>query len=374
MASGCVRNINGHYYIKITDDSGKQTSRSVKKELGLNRPATKSEAEKLLAKKLAEIDYSGIAYDARITLSEFLEQWLDAKQHDIDSDTLIGYKRNIANHILPYLGDTRLDKLKKITLQKYVNELSKEAGTRTVNYTLMILKQALGQAVEWELLVKNPADKLMYEKYEAPEQVIWTDEEFARFLKFAQSSRFYPIYILLITTGMRRGEILALEWTDIDFETNTLSITKSLNAERIIKKAKTPTSVRNLIIPDFVADILKEYRTQQKKWFMASGIRPEHNAIFTASNGAYLFPRNVLRTFKQDCQEAGVPIVNLHSLRHLHVSVLLDEGVDIKRIQHQVGHAKPSTTVNVYSHLINKADAGVANKIEDHILKIAVQK
>ena len=173
---------------------------------------------------------------------------------------------------------------------------------------------------------------------------------------------------------MRRCEILALEWTTIDFETNAIGITKSLNAVRIIKKTKTPTSVRSLIISDFVSDISKEYRTQKKKWFMASGIRPEHNAVFIASNGAYLFPCNVLRAFKQDCQEASVPIVNLHGLRHLHVSVLRNEGIDIKRIQHQVGHAKPSTTVNVYSHLINKADSSIADKIVDHILKIAVQK
>nr|DAM46223.1 MAG TPA: Integrase [Caudoviricetes sp.] len=374
MASGCVRKINGKYYIKITDDNGNQTTRSVKKELGLSRDATKGEADKLLAKKLNELDDSGIAYDSKITLADFLDQWLEAKEHDIDPDTLAGYKRDIRLHVLPHIGTIQLNKLKKITLQKYVNTLTKETGTRTVNYTLMILRQALSQAVEWELLAKNPADKLMYERYEAPEKIIWTDEEFSRFLNSAQTSRFYPIYILIITTGMRRGEILALEWSDIDFETNTISITKSLNAERIIKKPKTPTSVRNLIIPDFVADILRDHHKQQKKWYMASGIRPETDAVFTTTNGTYLFPRNVLRAFKQDCRDAGVPVVDLHSLRHLHVSVLLNEGVDIKRIQHQVGHAKPSTTVNVYSHLINKTDSSVAEKIEEHIQKIAVQK
>ena len=340
MARGYVQQKKGHYYIHIIDDEGRETTRSVKKELGLKKEPTEKQAQNLLQRKLIELETSGVAYDAKITVADFMAQWLESKKRSIEFTTYDGYQMAINNHINPHLGKIGLNKLNKATVQKFVNQLCNETGVRTVRYTMMILKQALTKAVEWELLARNPADNIELPKEEHKEKTVWTNEELARFLSVNRDNRLYPLFLLAITTGMRRGEMLALTWPDINFDTGVITVNKSITVDRIIKDTKSKSSHRKISAPDFVINILREHRLEQMQWYLAAGIRPDNNAVFTTSKGTYFRPDNILGEFKKACKAADVPIITLHALRHLHVSILLQVGTDPKAIQHRVGHAK----------------------------------
>lgn len=371
MARGYVQNKNGHYYIHIIDDNGRETTRSVKKELGIKKEPTEKQAQNLLQRKLIELETSGVAYDSKITVADFMAEWLETKKRSIEFTTYDGYQMAINNHINPHLGQVGLNKLNKATVQKFANQLCNETGVRTVRYTMMIFKQAMTKAVEWELIARSPAEGIELPKEQHAEKVVWTSEELQRFLAVNRDNRLYNLYVLAITTGMRRGEMLALNWSDINFDTGVITINKSITADRIIKDTKSKSSHRKVCAPDFVIALLKEQRIKQKQWYLAAGIRPDNDAVFTTSKGTYFRPDTILGEFKKACKAADVPVVTLHSLRHLHVSILLQVGTDPKAIQHRVGHAKLSTTLDIYAHLIDDSEQETAHKIEEHLSQMA---
>lgn len=369
MARGRIRNVNGQLYINIVDDAGNETTRSVKKELGLKRQPTEKEATKLLHDKLYEIEHGKIAYDAKILLTDFLQMWLDSKRIKVEPETVNLYKRELNHHIIPYLGEVRLNKLNKPLLQKTVSKMIKDGKSAyTIKFSLEILGFAMDKAVEWDMLTKNPTKGLELPKQETMEKAIWTDEELMQFLEINKDDKHILIYLLAITTGMRRGEILALQWDDIDFDSKTISIKRTLTSEVRIKTAKTQNSIRTINVPTFIMHDLRKHKIKQAEDLLASRmVNPNKIVFFNKATQGYFWPQSILSHFKILCKKANVPAINIHRLRHLHVSMLYAEGIDIKTIQKRVGHANIATTMNIYAHLMDNPDQEAAAKIENRL-------
>lgn len=374
MARGYVRNEGGKWYIQIIEDNGKQSKRSVAKELG-RKDVTEKDAQKLLWRRLAEADNDGIAYSAKITLDKYLHDWIQQKKPIIAQATYECYLEKIDKHIVPRIGDLRLDQLNKATMKRFLNSLILDGvGTRTIQLTMrQVLSQALTQACEDELLKKNPIQGIHTPTYERKEKIMWTDKELNAFLAVAKERPLYPVYMLAITTGMRRGEILALTWRDIDLATGEITIDKQLTPDREIKTPKTAKSKRKVFAPAEVIEILRVHREKQRAWLDALG-KPINISLpaFTSDAGTYYFPRNVLRDFKVACQQADVPVICLHDCRHLYVSLAIDAGISLKTIQSEVGHSKLSTTTDTYAHIINDDEnkKSAAVKVADRLKNI----
>ena len=374
MARGYVVEKNGRWYIQIFDDTGRSTMRSVAKELG-KKDATEKDAQKLLRRRLSEADNGGVAYSAKITLDKYLHDWIQLKKPTIAQSTYECYLEKIDKHIVPRIGDLRLDQLNKATMKRFLNSLIDDGvGTRTIQLTMrQVLSQALTQACEDDLLTKNPMQGIHTPAYTRKEKIMWTDKELNAFLAVAKERPLYPVYMLAITTGMRRGEILALTWRDIDLVTGEITIDKQLTPDREIKKPKTAGSKRKVFVPAEVVEILKMHREKQRAWLDALGKPININLpAFTSDTGTYYFPRNVLRDFKVACQQAGVPVICLHDCRHLYVSLAIDAGISLKTIQSEVGHSKLSTTTDTYAHIINDDEnkKSAAVKVADRLKNI----
>lgn len=366
MARGKTREIKGNYYVYITDDNGQEHSYSVRKETG-KKKVTQRDADKVLAKKLAELESNGALFDSTKTLNEFLDEFLETKKDSIEYTTYEGYEQQLRLHIRPDLGEIRLCDLNTATIQKLVNKKKQTTGVRTIHYFTDVLSIALEMAIKWNLIKTNPVKQVELPKYVKKEKVIWSTEQFFQYMEQTEKDTFFLIFLVIVTGGLRRGEALALEWSDLDSKNNRLTINKQLTAKREIKTVKSKASNRISTIPPSVTKKLLEHRKRQLAFYMARGIRPDNNAIFTTSNGTYFLPGNVLRHFKNDCQKLNLPVVDIHSLRHLHVSIMINQGVDIKTIQSRVGHAKLSTTLDIYSHLLQKYEEESAKKMEDFI-------
>lgn len=374
MARGYVVEKNGRWYIQVFDDTGRSTMRSVAKELG-KKDATEKDAQKLLRRRLSEADNGGVAYSAKITLDKYLHDWIMLKKPTIAQSTYECYLEKIDKHIVPRIGDLRLDQLNKATMKRFLNDLIDDGvGTRTIQLTMrQVLSQALTQACEDDLLTKNPMQGIHTPAYTRKEKIMWSDAELNAFLAVAKDRPLYPVYMLAITTGMRRGEILALTWRDIDLATGEITIDKQLTPDREIKKPKTAGSKRKVFAPAGVVEILKMHREKQRAWLDALGKPININLpAFTSDTGTYYFPRNVLRDFKVACQQAGVPVICLHDCRHLYVSLAIDAGISLKTIQSEVGHSKLSTTTDTYAHIINDDEnkKSAAVKVADRLKNI----
>lgn len=280
-----------------------------------------------------------------ITMGEWLDTWLETyARHNVRPRTYDRYC-SLLDRAEP-LRNIRLVNLTAADLQSLYNRLSEVYAENTVKHIHFCLSGALRQAVLENLIPMNPCDRVQTPKGRKAEIEIFTPEEVAAMLRAAQSYPCAPIILLAYTTGMRLSEILALEWKNVDFSTGTVSIVRtvhrSISAGLYFAECKTAGSRRTIGLPAEVLTVLKKYR-------LSSG-HPE-GLIFTNSKGnpydSTAYTARIFNRIKKDCQILGK---GFHSFRHTHASELLREGIPVPDISARLGHAKISTTLDVYSH------------------------
>lgn len=373
MASGFVTKKRGKYYVVITiENEGKRERRwiAVKQALGLDRAPLSREANALLNKKLQEYGESGTVAQPKTTLDEYLIFWLDSKKGSITQATYDFYDVHIRTHILTDpIARLKIDKISTLVIQAFINRMiGKGPSARTIHSTIDTLRPALKSAVKWGLINRNPAELLDLPPMTKPEKQIWSDEDAFRFLEIIKGDYFEAFYLLVISTGMRHGELLGLTWDNVNLSDPSITVTKSLTRDKKFKeKPKTEKGRRKILISSSVADVLQLHRVRQVEQLLVSGYRNEHNAVFLTSLGTLYSQRVVLRRFKWLCAKHGLQEVDIHSLRHLHASWLLEGMIDYKTIQERLGHSRVQTTIDIYSHLGDKLRATAVDAIDQKI-------
>ena len=197
---------------------------------------------------------------------------------------------------------------------------------------------------------------------------IWTKEQVRVFLDHIRDDRWGAIYSLACGTGMREGEILALHWSEVDLKEGYLKVTQSLQAVKnmglVVSEPKSEKSRRMLVLPAFVVDALKRHKSKQAglkksdKWH-------EEGLVFTTHNGTPISPRNLVRHFKKKAEEAGLPEIRFHDLRHTAASLLLEKNVHPKVVQEMLGHSQITLTLDTYSHVIPTMQKEAARTMDD---------
>jgi integrase len=367
MANGRVREKAGKLYVVLALPDGhggkKEKWISVEKECGKN--AGPRAAQKLLRDKLQELDKLGVIVDTRLTVEAFLRDWLDVKQGNIAISTYASYDTHIRTHILPGLGPILLKDLTVVRVQKYFSDLIKSGKSpRQVQYIRSILRQALGQAVKWDMIPRNPAIDVDIPAYRTPEKRIWTDEETERFIGAIQGHPLELAFLLYIATGCRRGEVLGLTWERVDYKAGGIHVAQSLTPDGSLSATKTESSIRFILLSGAIMERLQAHQEYQQELVKRGAFNNPHNAVFLTSNGTLYLPGNVLRAFKQLCDAAQVPRINIHALRHLQASWLIADGIDIKTVQNRLGHSRAQTTLDVYAQLLQRQQEQAADSID----------
>ncbi|MCD5402021.1 site-specific integrase [candidate division NPL-UPA2 bacterium] len=385
---GHVRRKGNLWYVVLElerDQEGKRVQKtlSVRAELGLSKRATKRQAEELLIQKLKELQDGTYFEPTEITLADFLEKWLDNyASGNVKQKTLDSYKNTIYNHIIPEIGPIHLKKLRPLHVQSLLSSKQKtgradgkEGGlsNTSIRYIHVIIKLALSHAVKWELVPRNIADMVLSPKIQNAQIQYWTKEETRKFLKTIKEHRLYPLYLLAITTGMRRGEILGLRWQDINLKKDIVRINQTLLnttiGDIIQDSAKTDGSKRTLDISPTVSAELSRHRKKQAEEFTVLG-QPEKDfdLVFTSKAGTPFSPRNLNRNFNLLVKKTGLKPITFHGLRHTYATLMLTEyGQDITTVSARLGHAKVTVTYEKYSHIIPKKQKEAALKTDDLI-------
>ena len=378
----------GNYYIAMEwTEKGERKTRSisVRKRLGLDRPALAREANALRDKIMHEQRQGVYIEPSDMPLKEYLEQWLeDYAKPNIRPKTYDIYKNMVDNHLIPGLGDTQIGKLRPSQLKGFYAKKQKGGradgkpgglSNRSVQYMHIILKLALDSAKEDELVAGNVAKSVKPPSVEKPKIRFWEWDDAKAFLSSEKKkydekkARYYPIYALALSTGMRRGEMLGLKWQEISYKKKTLTICRSLvqtdDGPLLQEAVKSDSSYRTLDMSQKVIALLKAHRKRQAEEMLALGLE-DNGLVFTASTGNWVAPRNMDNYFQQAVKRAGVPgIGGMHSLRHTYATRMLELGFSPRYVQERLGHARVAITLDTYSHVTQGAKSKIAIATDD---------
>jgi integrase len=328
------------------------------------------EAEAYLTRWQAEIE-RGIAVEpSTVTVGEQFRYWLDTYAHaGVSSQTFSEYERMVRAHVLPTLGAVPLQKLTVAHVEVFKGTLlAGGVGARTVTMCLMRLRQMLAQAIDLHLIAANAAACVQKPRDNSRRPRTWTAEEARRFLSVAHRSAYGPIWMVYLGSGMRRGEALGLRWRDVDFAHHTLRVEQTVGLERgktvVRPKPKTEASRRTLAVDAAIIAALDEHRERQHaRRVQADDAWQEQDLVFASWHGTPINPNNLLRDFWRLVECAGVPRIRIHDLRHTHITLALQAGAPIAAVSRRAGHARVSTTMDIYAQVTPDMHAEVADRI-----------
>jgi integrase len=361
--------------IDIRDENGKR------KRKWLQGFDTKKAAQAFLNEKLNEIQKGTFVQTSDMTVADYLRYWLNnyAKPNTAPR-TYEGYEMIVDKHLIPALGHLKLEKLQPLHIQKYYTDAlvhGRKDGKgglshRTVLHHHRVLHEALGQAVKWQLVVRNVADAVEPPRPERHEMQTLTSEQVRILLEEAKKTQYYALIYTAIHTGMRRGELLGLRWQDINFDTNTISVRQTL--QRVVGKGlifrepKTQKSRRPISIPPSLCELLKKLKIQQAKDKLLLGeAYQDLGLVFTQRDGTPFEPSEVGRVYRSILKKANLPPVRFHDLRHTHATLLLEEGIHPKVVSERLGHSTIGITLDTYSHVLPTMQEEAALRLDEKL-------
>ena len=316
---------------------------------------TKAEVLEVMRKEQELARYGApVVHDGR-KVGEYLDYWLEyIAPMKVRNTTLISYEQTIRLRIKPAIGNKTLSALAPMDVQFMINQHMKAGGSpRLAQIMRNVLSSALHDAVNRQIINRNVSRLVDVPQDIHKERSYWTPEYCTKFLDSIKDHRFYPIFLLYFTYGMRRGEALGLRWCDIDFESKVIHIRQQLvemGRHIFINDPKTEQSRRDLpIMPEV-----------EKTFLELSKLEHEPNAlVFRSRTGTPYQPNNVFRFFKKQTRLLGLPEISIHDIRHTVATMIKDGNVPLKDAQMTLGHASPTTTMEYYQHssLENKSHA-----------------
>lgn len=317
---------------------------------------TKTQAERELSKVIADRERGLIKRPDALSVGAALDEWLESRKRELKPKTYADYEHLVRKHLKPRLGSIRLQDLTVRDIAKFQEALEDDGySTSTIKHLRVILNGTLNRAVMHEVLVRNPMDKLNFKGKPAEKREVWTPEQAAAFVLVTRNDYGAAALVFALMTGMRRGEVLGLKWEDFDFTKGTLRINRSLvtvNGSAQVSTPKTESSKRLLGLSPDTLSFLKEHWDRQVNLALSKGSEwVETGHVFTNSTGEAFHPDSLRMTMQRACRKAGVPVITIHGLRHTHTSLMARKGVPVEVISKRLGHAKISTTMDVYRHL-----------------------
>ncbi len=309
------------------------------------------------------------------TVEGYMRHWLDAPV-GLNPKTIERYKQLAERQIYPHLGNIALQKLAEDHLQNWHGVLLARGGVdgrplspQTVKHAHRLLHTALARAELGKLVLRNVASLVRPPKVPTKEVTSLTANQIGELLDGIRDHRLYAAAVVALGTGLRRGELLALRWRDVDLEAGFLTVVRSLGeagGELYFKEPKSTAGRRSLSLAPFVIDALCDYRKEQLELRMALGLgkMPENALLFSTVDGEPISPNKVSRDWANLVRARKLPKISFHGLRHSNVSLLIDGGLDVYQVSRRIGHSSASLTLKTYTHLFRSKESEAAEAIE----------
>jgi integrase len=337
---------------------------------------TKREAQSECSRLVTELNGGNYLEPSKVTVSDFLRQWLDHQKQQIAPRTLERYSEIVQKNIVPALGRLPLTKLQPRDIATaYAKALA--TGRRdgrgglspgTVRYMHAVLRAALRQAVKWRTLTRNPVDSVTPPRLERRSMGVFDAGQTALLLSRCISSRIFIPVLLGALCGLRRGEITALKWRSIDLSTARMSVSESMeqtSAGTRLKETKSGRG-RTVALPSLVVEELRKHQLRQAEELLQLGIRAGGDTfVVTREDGMPILPSSLTTRFAELLRAIPeLPRIRFHDLRHSHATHLLMAGVHPKIAQERLGHSTIGVTLDLYSHVLPGMQEGAAAVVD----------
>lgn len=390
-------------------------------------PKKKEKAVQEFARQFEQRVLNGFTMDGRhITLKEFTERWLEEyAKVNLEQTTVAGYQVIIEQRLLPSLGHLKLAEIRPHTINGFLASLRSDSAKKdgsgayskgSIKKDFAVLSSILKTAVQWEVIDSNPCSKVTVPaapdiadnlKYFTPEQAVtflnYIDQPYTISISghdrvddtgkgyhvadYTETktiqTQFRVLYNLALFGGLRKGELLALQWSDVDWENKLIRVTKSANVVNgvpVIKAPKTKTSKRTVSFPDSVMKLLRQHYLEQTELRLSLGDYWHNEGwLFTQTNGtrmnystpAHSFRDTLIRYNATVPESEQLPLIPFHGLRHTSATLLISSHQDVRTVSARLGHSQTSTTMNVYVHALEEADHKSADALETMLRKQA---
>lgn len=324
---------------------------------------------------MRDVDSGTWMQPSQMTVGEWLDIWLTDCQGDNSELTVLKYKSIVRNNFKSTIGNIKLLKLSPIHIRRFITTMkSKDLSQVTIaNYT-RVLKTALNAAVEARLIKENPADRITISRGRVKGFHIVDKSMFPAFIEAADKTKYGNELALMLYTGLRIGELRGLQWSDVDFAAGTLSIKRQLHPKSLTTKRITAPKYdeeRTIYLPQSAINVLKAQRIKQHEQRLATGTEwtedeISHDLIFRMDNGKPLGDKTISNAVNYVGTTIGIPELHPHDLRHSYAIAALRSGVDVKTVQHNLGHKTAGMTLDVYVKYTEDAGKESAEKLSDY--------
>lgn len=370
------------------DGSRNRPSRTITVEDKALLKTTKKLREYLedeLAKYKQEVLSGEYIKPEKMTFKHFVEnEWgpkYASNQDNLSPLTYKTYKRHIKNHIMPEFGHMDLGDIKTLHIVTFINKLGKPGARKdkkgeiltagTIQYIYRVLKNILSRATEWQLIKNNPMEGVKKPKVEQAEFEFYDEDEAKEVIAalYEESRRWRLLILGAMIGGCRRGELLGLEWPDVDFDNMTITINRSISltedSQAVETGPKTKSSKRTIDMPEWYMEELKVHEREWKKEKLLTGdkwLGGERQYVFHAGIGKPYYHTYPSEWWTKFVERHGLKKVRFHDLRHSSATLLIEAGASMKAIQKRLGHSKHQTTADIYAHVTKKVSRDTAEK------------
>ncbi|MBM6924302.1 site-specific integrase [Hydrogenoanaerobacterium saccharovorans] len=355
----------GRYTAGYDPETGKRITKNV---LG----KTQAEVKEKLSKAIEESKKLDIVRSDEYTVAEWLRLWYELyAKPNIRPTTADSYHRDIESHVIPRIGEIKLKKLTSRDIQKLYKDLQENGRLRkspksqkpglsnsTVRGIHMMLHNALDRAVKERLILRNPTEDCIIPKIQKQEMKILHPEDMKTYLEAADKRGVLPMFYLELVTGIRKGELTALLWSDLDEEQRFISVSKQAVGDRnrnvTISRPKTENSVRKISIPESAIELLQQ---EHKK-------HPDNPWMFPSPRtGEMYHPDSIAKLHEKILKDTGLEHIRFHDLRHTFATMALQNGVDVKTVSSMLGHYDAGFTLKTYTHATRQMQEQAAERM-----------
>ena len=345
----------------------------------------KKAAERELARLVNEINSGAYVEPAKITVADYLKRWLrDYAKTNVSGKTYERYEEISVKHLIPALGSLPLSKVQPLHIQAYYSQALESGRTngdgglsaQTVLHHHRVLREALNRAVKWQLLVRNPADSVEPPKPQRREMRAIDETQTAWLFEVARGTRFYAPVVIAVTTGMRRGEFLGLQWPDINLMDGNAIVRRSVEQTNAGVRFKSPKRRKGhrISLSPITVETLKQHQAEQEQQKNLLGeVYQDSNLVFAREDGSIWKPDTFTADFAKLARKAGLKGVRLHDMRHSHATQMLGQGIHPKIVSERLGHSTVGITMDIYSHVLPGMQENAVLKV-DAVLKAAMDR